>query len=130
MREKYLTICSFAKSRNMQIILFVLISIVYLVCVVFEFGISYFLYLPNFTELQHAPNIFLFYDFFIFFLNFYTKSFLPFVLYSFLSFFSIYLYYKTFEKIINNTNIFLDLLFLFFFIVLFIALFATFSIKP
>ena len=42
MREKYLKICSFAKSRNMQIILFVLVSIVYLVCVVFALGISYF----------------------------------------------------------------------------------------
>ena len=92
MREKYLTICSFAKSRNMQIILFVLVSIVYLVCVVFALGISYFLYLPSIQQF----------------------------LYVFGSFLSICLYYKTFEKLINKRNIFFNLLFLSFFILFFV----------
>ena len=79
MREKYLKICSFAKSRNMQIILFVLVSIVYLVCVVFALGISYFLYLPSIQQF----------------------------LYVFGSFLSICLYYKTFEKLIKKEIFFL-----------------------
>ena len=91
MREKYLKICSFAKSRNMQIILFVLVSIVYLVCVVFALGISYFLYLPSIQQF----------------------------LYVFGSFLSICLYYKTFEKLINKRNIFFNLLFLSFFYFIF-----------
>ena len=95
MREKYLKICSFAKSRNMQIILFVLVSIVYLVCVVFALGISYFLYLPSFIQQ---------------------------FLYVFGSFLSICLYYKTFEKLINKRNIFFNLLFLSFFILFFVFL--------
>lgn len=99
MREKYLKICSFAKSRNMQIILFVLVSIVYLVCVVFALGISYFLYLPSFIQQ---------------------------FLYVFGSFSSIYLYYKTFEKLIKKRNIFFNLLFLSFFILFFIILFFVF----
>ena len=89
MREKYLKICSFAKSRNMQIILFVLVSIVYLVCVVFALGISYFLYLPSFIQQ---------------------------FLYIFGSFSSICLYYKTFEKLINKRNIFFENLTFFFLI--------------
>ncbi|KAF0589759.1 MAG: hypothetical protein CGEMS_1682 [Candidatus Campylobacter infans] len=99
MREKYLKICSFAKSRNMQIILFVLVSIVYLVCVVFALGISYFLYLPSIQQF----------------------------LYVFGSFLSICLYYKTFEKLIKKRNIFFNLLFLSFFILLFVI--SVFNIK-
>ena len=99
MREKYLKICSFAKSRNMQIILFVLVSIVYLVCVVFALGISYFLYLPSIQQF----------------------------LYVFGSFLSICLYYKTFEKLINKRNIFFNLLFLSFFILFFVI--SVFNIK-
>ena len=98
MREKYLKICSFAKSRNMQIILFVLVSIVYLVCVVFALGISYFLYLPSFIQQ---------------------------FLYVFGSFLSICLYYKTFEKLINKRNIFLIY---YFYLFLFYFLLFQFSI--
>ena len=101
MREKYLTICSFAKSRNMQIILFVLVSIVYLVCVVFALGISYFLYLPSIQQF----------------------------LYVFGPFLSICLYYKTFEKLINKRNIFFNLLFLSFFILFFVISFFVFPIN-
>ena len=119
MREKYLTICSFAKSRNMQIVLFVLVSFTatfYAFMVIFS---AYFLGYIFFSQLNSIIQKFSI----IFFLQNY-----PLLLERYLSFFGVsilcvlypflllFLFTKTLEKLKKSKSIFIDL---FIFILLF-----------
>ena len=119
MREKYLTICSFAKSRNMQIVLFVLVSFTatfYAFMVIFS---AYFLGYIFFSGLNLIIQKFSI----IFFLQNY-----PLLLERYLSFFGVsilcvlypflllFLFTKTLEKLKKSKSIFIDL---FIFILLF-----------
>ena len=135
MREKYLTICSFAKSRNMQIVLFVLVSFTatfYAFMVIFS---AYFLGYIFFSQLNSIIQKFSI----IFFLQNY-----PLLLERYLSFFGVsilcvlypflllFLFTKTLEKLKKSKSIFIDL---FIFILLFWVanlVFFTFSLygKP
>ena len=119
MREKYLKICSFAKSRNMQIVLFVLVSFTatfYAFMVIFS---AYFLGYIFFSQLNSIIQKFSI----IFFLQNY-----PLLLERYLSFFGVsilcvlypflllFLFTKTLEKLKKSKSIFIDL---FIFILLF-----------
>ena len=119
MREKYLTICSFAKSRNMQIVLFVLVSFTatfYAFMVIFS---AYFLGYIFFSQLNSIIQKFSI----VFFLQNY-----PLLLERYLSFFGVsilcvlypflllFLFTKTLEKLKKSKSIFIDL---FIFILLF-----------
>ena len=119
MREKYLKICSFAKSRNMQIVLFVLVSFTatfYAFVVIFS---AYFLGYIFFSQLNSIIQKFSI----IFFLQNY-----PLLLERYLSFFGVsilcvlypflllFLFTKTLEKLKKSKSIFIDL---FIFILLF-----------
>ena len=135
MREKYLKICSFAKSRNMQIVLFVLVSFTatfYAFIVIFS---AYFLGYIFFSGLNLIIQKFSI----IFFLQNY-----PLLLERYLSFFGVsilcvlypflllFLFTKTLEKLKKSKSIFIDL---FIFILLFCVadlVFFTFSLygKP
>ena len=119
MREKYLTICSFAKSRNMQIVLFVLVSFTatfYAFMVIFS---AYFLGYIFFSELnliiQKFSIIFFLQNYPLLlerYLNFFGVTILC-VLYPFLL---LFLFTKTLEKLKKSKSIFIDL---FIFILLF-----------
>ena len=119
MREKYLTICSFAKSRNMQIVLFVLVSFTatfYAFMVIFS---AYFLGYIFFSQLnsiiQKFSIIFFLQNYPLLFeryLNFFGVTILC-VLYPFLL---LFLFTKTLEKLKKSKSIFIDL---FIFILLF-----------
>ena len=119
MREKYLKICSFAKNRNMQIVLFVLVSFTatfYAFMVIFS---AYFLGYIFFSQLNFIIQKFSI----IFFLQNY-----PLLLERYLSFFGVsilcvlypflllFLFTKTLEKLKKSKSIFIDL---FIFILLF-----------
>ena len=119
MREKYLTICSFAKSRNMQIVLFVLVSFTatfYAFMVIFS---AYFLGYIFFSQLnsiiQKFSIIFFLQNYLLLlerYLSFFGVSILC-VLYPFLL---LFLFTKTLEKLKKSKSIFIDL---FIFILLF-----------
>ena len=119
MREKYLKICSFAKSRNMQIVLFVLVSFTatfYAFMVIFS---AYFLGYIFFSELnliiQKFSIIFFLLNYPLLlerYLNFFGVTILC-VLYPFLL---LFLFTKTLEKLKKSKSIFIDL---FIFILLF-----------
>ena len=135
MREKYLKICSFSKSRNMQIVLFVLVSFTatfYAFVVIFS---AYFLGYIFFSELnliiQKFSIIFFLLNYPLLlerYLNFFGVTILC-VLYPFLL---LFLFTKTLEKLKKSKSIFIDL---FIFILLFCVadlVFFTFPlyIKP
>ena len=119
MREKYLTICSFAKSRNMQIVLFVLVSFTATYYAFMVIGCAFFLGYIFFSELNLIIQKFSI----IFFLQNY-----PLLLEIYLSFFGVsilcvlypflllFLFTKTLEKLKKSKPIFIDL---FIFILLF-----------
>ena len=119
MREKYLTICSFAKSRNMQIVLFVLVSFTatfYAFMVIFSAYFLGYIFFSMFNSIIQKFSI-------IFFLQNY-----PLLLERYLSFFGVsilcvlypflllFLFTKTLEKLKKSKSIFIDL---FIFILLF-----------
>ena len=135
MREKYLKICSFAKSRNIQIVLFVLVSFTatfYAFMVIFS---AYFLGYIFFSEfnsiIQKFSIIFFLQNYPLLlerYLNFFGVTILC-VLYPFLL---LFLFTKTLEKLKKSKPIFIDL---FIFILLFCVadlVFFTFPlyIKP
>ena len=119
MREKYLKIYSFAKSRNMQIVLFVLVSFTatfYAFMVIFS---AYFLGYIFFSQLnsiiQKFSIIFFLQNYPLLlerYLNFFGVTILC-VLYPFLL---LFLFTKTLEKLKKSKSIFIDL---FIFILLF-----------
>ena len=119
MREKYLKICSFSKSRNMQIVLFVLVSFTatfYAFMVIFS---AYFLGYIFFSQLnliiQKFSIIFFLLNYPLLlerYLNFFGVTILC-VLYPFLL---LFLFTKTLEKLKKSKSIFIDL---FIFILLF-----------
>ena len=119
MREKYLKICSFSKSRNIQIVLFVLVSFTatfYAFMVIFS---AYFLGYIFFSELnliiQKFSIIFFLLNYPLLlerYLNFFGVTILC-VLYPFLL---LFLFTKTLEKLKKSKSIFIDL---FIFILLF-----------
>ena len=119
MREKYLKICSFAKSRNMQIVLFVLVSFTatfYAFMVIFSAYFLGYIFFSVFNSIIQKFSI-------IFFLQNY-----PLLLERYLSFFGVsvlcvlypflllFLFIKTLEKLKKSKSIFIDL---FIFILLF-----------
>ena len=129
MREKYLTICSFAKSRNMQIILFILFAMFAIFCLVIAImPIGFFTFIKMFSEADRLFSIFSM----IFLLNNYDL-----ILYKYLDYFAILvmiviyeillikLLINTFLQLKNNKIIFTELLILFFMILVFFFLFAT-----
>ena len=135
MREKYLKICSFAKSRNMQIVLFVLVSFTatfYAFMVIFSAYFLGYIFFSVFNSIIQKFSI-------IFFLQNY-----PLLLERYLSFFGVsilcvlypflllFLFIKSLEKLKKSKLIFIDL---FIFILLFCVadlVFFTFPlyIKP
>ena len=129
MREKYLTIYSFAKSRNMQIILFILFAMFAIFCLVIAImPIGFFTFIKMFSEADRLFSIFSM----IFLLNNYDL-----ILYKYLDYFAILvmiviyeillikLLINTFLQLKNNKIIFTELLILFFMILVFFFLFAT-----
>ena len=124
MREKYLKICSFAKSRNMQIVLFVLVSFTaYFLGYIFFSGLN--LIIQKFSIIFFLQNYPLLLERY---LNFFGVTILC-VLYPFLL---LFLFTKTLEKLKKSKPIFIDL---FIFILLFCVadlVFFTFPlyIKP
>ena len=135
MREKYLTICSFAKSRNMQIVLFVLVSFTATFYAFYGCSFAFFLGYIFFSELnliiQKFSIIFFLLNYPLLlerYLNFFGVTILC-VLYPFLL---LFLFTKTLEKLKKSKSIFIDL---FIFILLFCVadlVFFTFPlyIKP
>lgn len=129
MREKYLKICSFAKSRNMQFILFILFAMFAIFCLVIAImPIGFFTFIKMFSEADRLFSIFSM----IFLLNNYDL-----ILYKYLDYFAILvmiviyeillikLLINTFLQLKNNKIIFTELLILFFMILVFFFLFAT-----
>ena len=119
MREKYLKICSFAKSRNMQIVLFVLVSFTATYYAFMVIGCAFFLGYIFFSELnliiQKFSIIFFLQNYPLLlerYLNFFGVTTLC-VLYPFLL---LFLFTKTLEKLKKSKPIFIDL---FIFILLF-----------
>ena len=119
MREKYLKICSFAKSRNMQIVLFVLVSFTatfYAFMVIFS---AYFLGYIFFSELNLIIQKF---SIIFFLLNYplllerYLDHFGVTILCVLYPFLLLFLFTKTLEKLKKSKSIFIDL---FIFILLF-----------
>ena len=119
MREKYLKICSFAKSRNMQIVLFVLVSFTatfYAFMVIFS---AYFLGYIFFSELNLIIQKF---SIIFFLLNYplllerYLDHFGVTILCVLYPFLLLFLFAKTLEKLKKSKSIFIDL---FIFILLF-----------
>lgn len=119
MREKYLKICSFAKSRNMQIVLFVLVSFTatfYAFMVIFSAYFLGYIFFSVFNSIIQKFSI-------IFFLQNY-----PLLLERYLSFFGVsilcvlypflllFLFTKTLDKLKKSKSFFIDL---FIFILLF-----------
>ena len=135
MREKYLKICSFAKSRNMQIVLFVLVSFTATFYAFYGCSFAFFLGYIFFSELnliiQKFSIIFFLLNYPLLlerYLNFFGVTILC-VLYPFLL---LFLFTKTLEKLKKSMPIFIDL---FIFILLFCVadlVFFTFPlyIKP
>ncbi|MDY6188549.1 MAG: hypothetical protein SPH77_06935 [Campylobacter sp.] len=119
MREKYLKICSFAKSRNMQIVLFVLVSFTATFYAFYGCSFAFFLGYIFFSELnliiQKFSIIFFLLNYPLLlerYLNFFGVTILC-VLYPFLL---LFLFTKTLEKLKKSKSIFIDL---FIFILLF-----------
>ena len=119
MREKYLKICSFAKSRNMQIVLFVLVSFTatyYAFMVIFcAFFLGYIFFSQLNSIIQKFSIIFFLQNYPLLlerYLSFFGVSILC-VLYPFLL---LFLFTKTLEKLKKSKSIFIDL---FIFILLF-----------
>ena len=119
MREKYLKICSFAKSRNMQIVLFVLVSFTATFYAFYGCSFAFFLGYIFFSELnliiQKFSIIFFLLNYPLLlerYLNFFGVTILC-VLYPFLL---LFLFTKTLEKLKKSKPIFIDL---FIFILLF-----------
>ena len=104
MREKYLTICSFAKSRNMQIILFILFAMFAIFCLVIAImPIGFFTFIKMFSEADRLFSIFSM----IFLLNNYDL-----ILYKYLDYFAILVMIVIYEillikLLIANSNCFL-----------------------
>ena len=119
MREKYLKICSFAKSRNIQIVLFVLVSFTATFYAFYGCSFAFFLGYIFFSELnliiQKFSIIFFLLNYPLLlerYLNFFGVTILC-VLYPFLL---LFLFTKTLEKLKKSKSIFIDL---FIFILLF-----------
>lgn len=135
MREKYLKICSFAKSRNMQIVLFVLVSFTATYYAFWVIGCAFFLGYIFFSELNLIIQKF---SIIFFLLNYplllerYLDHFGVTILCVLYPFLLLFLFTKTLEKLKKSKPIFIDL---FIFILLFWVanlVFFTFSLysKP
>jgi len=119
MREKYLTICSFAKSRNMQIVLFVLVSFTatfYAFMVIFSAYFLGYIFFSVFNSIIQKFSIIFFLQNYPLLLERYLSFFGVIILCVLYPFLLLFLFTKTLEKLKKSKSIFIDL---FIFILLF-----------
>ena len=119
MREKYLKICSFAKSRNMQIVLFVLVSFTatfYAFMVIFSAYFLGYIFFSVFNSIIQKFSIIFFLQNYPLLLERYLSFFGVSILWGLYTFLLLFLFTKTLEKLKKSKSIFIDL---FIFILLF-----------
>ena len=112
MREKYLKICSFAKSRNMQIVLFVLVSFTatfYAFMVIFSVYFLGYIFFSVFNSIIQKFSIIFFLQNYPLLLERYLSFFGVIILCVLYPFLLLFLFTKTLEKLKKSKSIFIDL---------------------